>query len=278
MVLGLLTWPSIVAAVTGSASTPTLPTPTATVPSSPAQRTPTTPTPRRTVTRPTLPPVQPVAALRAVRVPSTSPITIDGQTTDWQWSEVARANNRIAGRSTATGDIYLMWDDQALYLLGTITDSSLKAPQPNNPVGVWRGDSVILELGPDLRGVPASALARPTDAYYMFGLPGNSAGPTVGIIGPNAQGTSFDKPARDSSSLQVAFGAIRGGYVLEARIPWQATGLNGVRSGAVFAANVNVSERTGASYDNLGMMSTNPQRTVGVRAHPAYWQQLELLA
>ena len=58
----------------------------------------------------------------------------------------------------------------------------------------------------------------------------------------------------------------------------RASGLNGVAAGAVFAANVQVSERKADSLSNLGMMSTNPQRTVELRAHPAYWQGLELQA
>ena len=39
---------------------------------------------------------------------------------------------------------------------------------------------------------------------------------------------------------------------------------------------MNVSERKADSYANLGMKSTNPQRTAQVRAHPAYWQGLQL--
>ena len=51
-----------------------------------------------------------------------------------------------------------------------------------------------------------------------------------------------------------------------------------VANGAMFAANVNVAERQQGGFANLGMMSTNPQRTAEVRAHPAYWQALQLQA
>ena len=248
--------------------TPTLPvSPTAPTPSRSA-----TPTPSRTT--PTLPPVRAVGTLKALR----GSVTIDGNTDDWQWQLVARAEHQIAGKSEATGDIYLMWDDEALYLLALVADPDHRAPDPTQPSRVFRGDSVILELGPDKSRLTPSDLARPTDAYYMFGLPsGAGTAPVRAVLGPNAKGTSFEAP-RDAATLTAAIAITRTGYVLEAKIPWRTTRLNGVRAGAVFAANVQVSERNAKDFTNLGMRSTNPQRSAEVRAHPAYWQGLELQA
>lgn len=249
------------------------PTPTDTVTQSGL---PTTPTPSRSTRRqtPTLPPVRQVGTLQAERV--TTPLTIDGRTGDWAWQYVARATNPIAGNSSATANVYLMWDSDALYVLADVTDSRPRPPDPDDPRRTFRGDSVILELGPDKRGLAASDLARPTDAYYMFGVPDQQQ-PLVAVLKPNAEGTSFELLG-DASGIQSAIGLSETGYVLEARIPWGATGLNQHVAGTVLAANVNVSERKSGGFANLGMRSTNPQRTAEVRAHPAYWHDLQLRA
>ncbi|MFT3970953.1 MAG: CHAT domain-containing protein [Micropruina sp.] len=251
------------------------PSPTfSTMPTSTRSTSPTSTPTRSTPTRstPTLPPVRPVPALKALR----GQVTIDGDTGDWQWQLVSRAEHRIYGTSSATGDIYLMWDDQALYLLAMVEDATPRAPDPGKPAQIYRGDSVILELGPDKSRLTPSDLARPTDAYYMFGLPSGAGTPAMrAILGPNAKRTSFET-SRDAQTLDAAITLTATGYVLEARIPWRTTGLNNIRAGTVLAANVNISERKADSYGNLGMRSTNPQRSADVRAHPAYWQALEL--
>lgn len=187
---------------------------------------------------------------------------------------MARADKRIAGNSSATGDIYLMWDEDALYLLAVITDAQPRPADPDDLRRIFRGDAVILELGADKRGLKAEDLARPVDAYYMFGVPDQQQ-PIVAILKPNAQGTSFELLG-DASGIQAAISVTSPGYVLEARIPWGATGLNQHAAGTVLAVNVNVSERKAGNFGNLGMRSTNPQRSAEVRAHPAYWQNLEL--
>ena len=273
LALAVFIWPQVFP----SGGATTSPQPSLTPSDTPSDNpTPTAPSPSRstrTTPAPTLPPVRDVGVLQAVRL--TAPLTIDGNTDDWQWQLVARANNQITDtRSSATGDIYLMWDDKALYLLAQVQDANQRTPDATQPSRVFRGDSVILELGPDKRALTPRDLARPTDAYYMFGLPVANI-PVIAILGPNGQGTSFESP-RDPRTLDAAITITRTGYVLEARIPWETTRLNGVRPGAIFAANVQVSERKADSFSNLGMMSTNEQRTVAVRAHPAYWQGLEL--
>ncbi|MFZ1284845.1 MAG: fibronectin type III domain-containing protein [Propionicimonas sp.] len=239
----------------------------------------------------TWPPRKALPPLRATR----GSVTVDGDTGDWQWQQVARANQPIIGATSADGDIYLMWDDQALYLLAVVRDPSLNPPNPSDLRRVYRGDAVILELGSDNRGLSAADLARPTDAYYMVGpaTPGavptatgwpsfaptlpSTLSATIGVLGPNAGGTSFETP-RDTSLVTAAVKPFGEGYVLEARIPWAASRLNGIEPGATLAANVIVSDRKPDSLANRGMVSTNEQRSlVDLRAHPFYWQQLELL-
>ncbi len=256
--------PGVTASPTPTASDNPTPTPTKRTPS-------VTPT-RRTTS--SLPPVLAVPPLKALR----GSVTIDGSTDDWQWQLVSYADNQIAGKSDAKGDIYLMWDDEALYLLALVTDAAQLAPDPDQPTQLYRGDSVILELGPDKSRLTPSDLPRPTDAYYMFGLPSAEGSPAQrAILGPDAKRTSFETP-RDAQTLDAAVTLTPTGYVLEARIPWRTTRLNGIGAGAVLAANVLVSERRAGSYANLGMRSTNSQRNADVRMHPAYWQALELQA
>lgn len=272
-------WPYVFpAGVPGASETPgptvpatTSPTNSSSATSSPTHSASTTPT-RTTAS---LPPVTPKSPLRAPRL--NNRFVIDGQTTDWQWQHEARTEFRVAGTSTATGSIYLMWDDEALYLLAQVTDSSFAPPDPRQPSQTWRGDSVIFELGPDKRQLGPGDLARKTDAYYVFGV---TQGPTplVSILRPSAKRTSFDILDQSRTTITAAIARTNDGYDLEARIPWRASNLNGPRAGAVFAANVEVSERKAGNSDNLGMMGTNPQRQlVNVRAHPAYWHDLELL-
>ncbi|MBP8920737.1 MAG: hypothetical protein KBG85_13600, partial [Micropruina sp.] len=226
----------------------------------------------RPPTTPAMPPIQAKDPLLVDRV--NHAMTIDGNTDDWQWQYVARADKRVAGTSTATGDIYLMWDDQALYLLAVVTDGTLRAPDPGRPSQVYRGDGIMLELGPDKRGLKDRDVARPHDGYYMFGLP-TGAQQAKGILRYDPKRRSFETP-QGTSELQVAVTTSATGYTLEARIPWTTTGLTGVRAGAVFAGNVLVTEREAGRLNNLGMRSTNPQRTLQLRIHPAYWHDVEL--
>ncbi len=205
-------------------------------------------------------------------------------TQDWtaaQIDDVAAAiavyAHRFSNRPGRQVNLYLMWDDAALYLLALVTDDSVAAPDPRQPTFAWKGDGIIFELGPDKRQLGPAELARKTDAYYVFGVTQGRA-PLVAILRPNDRRTSFDILDKGRTTIAAAMARTADGYVLEARIPWQASNLNGAAAGAVFAANVEVTERKPGSFDNLGMMGTNEQRRLtAVRAHPAYWQDLELL-
>ena len=152
--LAIVLWPRV---FPGGSVAMESPSPTGTLNASPTPTLPTTPSP--SVSRTTLPPVRDVGTLTAVRV--TQPLTIDGKTDDWQWQLVARADQRIAGSSRATGDIYLMWDDQALYLLASVTDATPLPP----------------DAGPLLdRLVPAAGSADDTLGAFAKRLLGIGAG------------------------------------------------------------------------------------------------------
>jgi hypothetical protein len=214
-------------------------------------------------------------------------VTIDGSTSDWTGQLPAAANQLIAGNTTATGDIFLMWDANALYLLAVVHDASINAPDPTDLTKVYRGDAVILELGPDNRTLAPTDLARPLDAYYMFGPPASlavstrptvrkvSPPPIIGVLGPNPTPTSFDTPLK-VAGIAAVVSLSADGYVLEARIPWTSSRLNGIVPGTWLAANVLVSDRRPDSLANRGTVSTNQQRTADLRAHPYYWQHLLL--
>jgi hypothetical protein len=212
-------------------------------------------------------------ALKAVR----GSVTIDGSTSDWQWREPAAANIRIHQSPQADGVTYLMWDDQALYLLAVVRDPSLNGPSVRDLSKIYRGDAVTLELGAGNRTYAKENLARPTDAYYMFGFGAPSA--VIGVMGPNRAGTSFEPPMRDASQITAVTNPTGdgSGYILEARIPWTATGLNDHVIGSSLAANVLISDRDPNTLNSRGMVSTNAQRTVDLRARPAYWQELLLI-
>ena len=269
--LAIVLWPMV---FPGSNTASPSPSPTDSISLSPTPTVPTTPSP--SVSTRTLPPVRDVGTLRALQVPPNSSITVDGITPDWQWQLVANANHQITDTaSTATADVYLMWDEAALYLLAKVHDKTLLEPDPNQPLKAWRGNAVVLELGPESSRLKDSDTVRPQDAYYIFGLSPAGQPPVTAILGPNARRTDFNV-LRPTRGVQAAIGRDNDGWILEARIPWSVTGLNGVANGAMFAANVNVAERQQAGFANLGMMSTNAQRTLQVRMHPRYWQGLRL--
>jgi hypothetical protein len=238
------------------------------------------------VTATPLPERELLPALVATPAPQ---IVIDGDTSDWTLQLVSRAAAPITlGTTTTTGDIYLRWDADALYVLAKVTDASVNAVNPADLARVYKGDAVVLELGPDNSGLTKEGVARPNDAYYMFGvapilegpqptLPPNPADTVViGRLGPRADGSSFDEPLSVDPNILAAARRTGQGYDLEARIPWASTGLSVGGAGTRLAANVVVSDRDPNSYANLAMVSTNQQRTVGLRAHPYYWQSLEL--
>ena len=269
--LAIVLWPMV---FPGSNTASPSPSPTDSISLSPTPTVPTTPSP--SVSTRTLPPVRDVGTLRALQVPPNSSITVDGITPDWQWQLVANANHQITDTaSTATAEVYLMWDEAALYLLAKVHDKTLLEPDPNQPLKAWRGNAVVLELGPESSRLKDSDTVRPQDAYYIFGLSPAGQPPVTAILGPNARRTDFNV-LRPTRGVQAAIGRDNDGWILEARIPWSVTGLNGVANGAMFAANVNVAERQQAGFANLGMMSTNAQRTLQVRMHPRYWQGLRL--
>ena len=222
-----------------------------------------------------LPPVTDKPLLHAIRVPDGS-LTLDGSTADWQWREEIRADLQIPETSpTSTrGSIYLMWDSQFLYVMALVSDTKRTSPDPANLNRLYEGDSVILELGPE-RPADKEAWARQADAYYMFG---RATPALVGVMGRSSNAQSFEPPMW-TTQVQAVFGNRpdgQPGYVLEARIPWADTRLNIFpQPGVKLAANLVVCDRT--APDKTGMVTSNDQRTRQLRAHPAYWQVLDLV-
>lgn len=280
LVLGLTWWwlgrpgPTSPQALPAPASAPARPQPTASTSTPPASTAPSAPAASTTAsTAPvTLPPVQAVAPLRASR----GAVTIDGDSGDWSWQLVSEANRPLAGSTPVTASTYLMWDADALYLLAQVADTTADPPDAADPARMYRGDAVVLELGPDNALLTPSVLARPIDAYYLFGVTGPGTTVTSAVLGANPARTSFEV-LRPATGVTAAAVRTASGYTLEARIPWALTKLNGVGAGARFAANVVIADRRRTSLSNQGMVTTNPQRTRDLRAHPAYWQRLELV-
>ena len=233
---------------------------------------------------PTLPPRDDLPPLRATR--AVFPVVVDGDMSEWMGRPFNRADQPIVG-NTSTGDIYLMWDEAALYLLALVRDPAIKAIDANDPARAWRGDAVVLELGRDNSQLTPEARARQDDAYYLFGLAPKFEQPQptgllqnpqelviTGKLQPNLKGDSFDQ-FRPVPGIIAAASRVEGGYIVEAAIPWLTSGLIGAMD-TQLAANVVVSDRNPTSFENLGMVSTNKQRTLELRARPFYWQRLTL--
>ena len=220
-----------------------------------------------------LPPVDPTKpVLRATKV-GIGQVTLDGNTADWLWRDEVKASFPIAGTAptNATGSVYLLWDDQALYVLAIVFDPTVNPPDPNRPSQLYNGDGLTLELGPE-RPADTASWARQADAYYMFGRRTPAA---IGVMGATANGRSFEPPMW-TTQVQAVIAPRADGYVLEARIPWANTRLNQFQLGTRLAANIVISDRVGNT--RTGMVTTNSQRDRDLRAHPAYWHELQLVA
>ncbi|MFT3889764.1 MAG: sugar-binding protein [Arachnia sp.] len=198
---------------------------------------------------------------------------IDGDMSDWDGIDyVGNFDGKpISGDTDSFGYVRFMWDDEALYLSAEVRDRDMTEPDRKKPEAIWKGDSIILELGDNNEGMKPEELARPTDAYYMFGYAPDA--PAVGVLGPTKARTSFDVLRSQGtiearSTIRQYDGEMR--YVIEAKIPWTETKLGAPYANRKLAVNVNLADR------GHGMKSTNEQRTVDLRAHPAYWQTLVL--
>ena len=204
---------------------------------------------------------------------------IDGQANEWSGAVPYVSDVLVAGRATKIKATWsLMWDPQAFYVVADVADPALMPADQTAPDQQWRGDSVSFELGLDPRALSTDAGLRPTDAHYIIGLtPTTPARAKIVINRANVTKNTIDAGrAHGESDAVVAL--IPGGYRVEARLPWAATGLapNGGSAGLVFGINLNVSDAGTSPKEFAAMYSSNRGRTSANQVRPAEWQVVAL--
>lgn len=199
--------------------------------------------------------------------------TVDGSNGEWPPSN-ATASSRavVAGTSTGVfGNWWVMWDDNALYLLVQVQDPVFTQTHEQEPSAMWNGDGVSLELGRDAGGRDPAQLARDGDAHVIFGL--SQTGVVVNCVN-RSSGGGF--PAgRPDPAIRAVAAAIAGGYGIEAAIPWSSTNVR-PGQGTVVSVNFDVSDADPGTGQLAAMMSSNPNRSADHQAHPGTWQRMVL--
>jgi hypothetical protein len=235
------------------------------------------PTPPPTRTRqPTPPPVTRGQVLAPFRA---QPPSIDGNDADWAGATVTESTSQVFPAGTNGSKVSarwrLAWTDEALYVFVEVVDPVFTQTHGERPSELWKGDSAHFEFGPDPRDLNVNARLRSKDLHLMLAR-FNSR---FAIAAANrARGGVFQAGGHESS-VKVVSVLTRGGYTLEAAIPWRVLNVDTPRQGAIFGLNLNVSDAV-SSGNRVGelaaMLSSNARRTGANQSRPAQWHLLEL--
>lgn len=152
----------------------------------------------------------------------TKPVTIDGKLDEYSKPLIMMDSesfekllyNPWVGKNDLSADIYLLWDDQNLYLAAKVTDD---APFMNSKDGpdIWDGDCLETVFGMDEKADPQRLYFGKQD--YQLGLsPGNNKD-----IKP---GEWFWRRDDYREGIEVAAKPWDKGYILEAKIPFSVLG------------------------------------------------------
>jgi len=156
----------------------------------------------------------------AIAVKAASPLKIDGNLTGWDKSnpismkDVSFFKEGLAwgGPADLSGNAYLSWDENNLYLAAEITDSM---PLVNNKKGqdIWNGDAIELVMSTNPGADPKRESFDTTDYQIGFGTGDGKTNPPT-IWSWQRRRTPTD------SEIVVKKSAKPLGYIMEAKIPW----------------------------------------------------------
>jgi hypothetical protein len=173
------------------------------------------------------PPVPSIAWLRGVLSPSENAvgakvaegaITVDGSLNEWSADGVcgaATAEKVKLGREFWRGPLDLSaavrfrWDRNCLYLAAEVSDDVFARHQPKELA--YDSDGLEFFLTPDPKSGP-----KASSGFRQFLLaPG-------AISGNQTAATAYCCQLKDEAGVRIASRPVKGGYVLEAAIPWNA--------------------------------------------------------
>lgn len=199
-----------------------------------------------------------------------APPTIDGNLTEWTMGfyavdEVAYGAENWTGQEDASGQLYLGWDAQNLYLAVRVTDDS--HVQIATGRYMYRGDIVEMQLDADLAGDFNNTLLTADD--FQIGLsPGDFAGLTTSSYRWYPRSV-----AGGLTTVEISAVATDTGYNLEARIPWIVFGVSPTSGGTYgFALSISDNDRSGSAVQQ-SLISTLGSRML---ANPTTWGTLRL--
>jgi len=115
------------------------------------------------------------------------------------------------GKNDLSADIYLLWDDENLYVAARVFDD---VPFVNNKEAseIWNGDCIEITLGANESADPERTFIQKGD--YQIGLsPGNNKD-----IKPSEW---IWRKEDYAGGIEVASGGFEGGYIIESRIPFK---------------------------------------------------------
>lgn len=177
-----------------------------------------------------------------------SPIVIDGDT--WDWLPAPQATvllspafslvnaGAIGSDKESSGQIYLKYDDEAVYVLGIIKDDNVVGDQAGS--GIWQNTAIELWFNLGDQSLPANPAdyANYQDEDYQINL--------TPMVGGEKKGYYYVFPGtkaayNDNDSIAVAAKLVPGGYVIEAKIPKaKFPGFAGIKAGAQFGFAVSL--------------------------------------
>lgn len=150
-----------------------------------------------------------------------SPLKIDGSLSDWadakplflnQESQLQEGFSVWKGTNDLSGRIYMKWDSNNLYIAADVNDD---APLNNSKTtnNIWNGDAIEITIGLNPAADPNRTSFVRGDRQIGLGT-GNGANVKPSIWDWNS--------ARSPEGSQIAVKKRPGGYILEAKIPWNS--------------------------------------------------------
>jgi hypothetical protein len=223
--------------------------------------------------------VPPLADITAQRM--TSPPSINAEGSDWPDLGAIASEFQVylvgTNNGLPTGDWWVGWDEQNLYVYVAVVDPVLEQYWVDEPFRLWNGDSVNFEFGRDPTGISSSTGLRPSDVHVLIGPMDEGRKPAIAAINRVENREFVPGPPVDIEAM--AFSTLGSGYQIEARIPWVELGVSNPVAGAVFAMNVNISDvGSDITADGLpdlrSMVSNNEDRVR--QTFPGTWTTLVL--
>ena len=145
---------------------------------------------------------------------------IDGKPDDWKYFQpftlegkenFVHGQNLLETRGDLRGDVYLAWDEQALYLFSLIQDADIM--NPLREMTPWTGDAIEIfldmRLGKDFRKKEYGS-----GVFQIFIIPPDHEHPQPLFTVWQPSGVLF-------KGVELASQVLKDSYTLELRIPWE---------------------------------------------------------